>query len=328
MAVIEKRGPYQWRVKIRKKGFPSQTKTFTDKKNAESWARKIESEMERGAFVCSREAENTTLIDALERYAREISVEKKGRAQELRRIAVWKSHPLAQRALASLRGSDFAKYRDERVVAGRASNTIRLELAILSHLFTVARKEWGMESLVNPVQLIRMPRPSVARSRRLGIGEAEQLQAAALESKSHEIGPLIEIALETAARRGEIAAMRWEHVDLKKRTWHIPETKTGAPRTVPLSSKAVEILQRLPRRIDGSVWGMRDDSITQAFCRLCKQAGINGLRFHDLRHEATSRFFEKNLNPSQVRAITGHKTSAMLDRYTHLRAEDLVTMLG
>ena len=97
-------------------------------------------------------------------------------------------------------------------------------------------------------------------------------------------------------RRGEIAAMRWEHLDRKARVLLIPETKTGAPRHVPLSSQALAVLDALPRKIDGSAWSMRPDSISQAFERICSTAGIKGLTFHDLRHEATSRLFEKGLN--------------------------------
>ena len=129
-------------------------------------------------------------------------------------------------------------------------------------------------------------------------------------------------------RRGEIAAMRWDHMDRKARALLIPETKTWTPRRVPLSTAALGVLDQLPRRIDGRVWAMRPDSISQAFERVCKAADIEGLTFHDLRHEATSRLFEKGLNPMQVAAITGHKTLQMLKRYTHLRAEDLVGMLG
>ena len=126
----------------------------------------------------------------------------------------------------------------------------------------------------------------------------------------------------------------------------IPKTKTGTPRRVPLSSRALVVLDALPRRIDGAVWSMRADSISQAFERVvaaaraayeqeCKQARqkpdaklLKNLRFHDLHHEATSRLFEKGLNPMQVAAITGHKTLQMLKRYTHLRAGDLVGRLG
>ena len=134
-------------------------------------------------------------------------------------------------------------------------------------------------------------------------------------------------------------------VDLKRRTVTLPETKNGEKRIVPLSSEAVRILSGLTRRIDGKVWGMADQSITQAFIRAvsraraayekeCEENGrkpdpsfLSDLTFHDLRHEATSRFFEKGFNPMEVSAITGHKTLQMLKRYTHLKAEDLAERL-
>ena len=151
---------------------------------------------------------------------------------------------------------------------------------------------------------------------------------AAAKAYGGEIGPIITWAIETTMRRGEIAAMRWEHLDPKARTLLYQETKMGTPRKVPLSTRALAVLDTLPRRIDGHVWGMRPDSISQAFEQVCAEAKVEGLTFHDLRHEATSRLFEKGLNPMQVAAITSHKTLQMLKRYTHLRAEDLVGMLG
>ncbi|MHB1565128.1 MAG: site-specific integrase [Acidiferrobacter sp.] len=216
-----------------------------------------------------------------------------------------------------------------RAADGAGPNTIRLDLALLSHLFNVARTAWGMESLANPVELVKGQRPKLpgGRDRRLGGDELPRLQAAAL-TYGGEIGLLTTWAIETAMRRGEIAAMRWEHLDRKARVLLIPETKNGTPRRVPLSVAALAVLDGLPRRIDGRVWGMRPDSISQAFERVCKAAGITGLTFHDLRHEATSRLFEKGLGLMEVASITGHKTVQMLKRYTHLRAEDLVGRLG
>ncbi|MHB1953115.1 MAG: site-specific integrase, partial [Sulfobacillus sp.] len=194
-------------------------------------------------------------------------------------------------------------------------------------LFTVARKQWGMESLGNPVEMVRKPKLPQGRTRRLCDGEGARLLEAA-QAYGGEIQRIITWAIETAMRRGEIAAMRWEHLDRKARVLLIPETKTDTPRQVPLSTRALKALDGLPRRLDGRVWGMHPESISQAFERVCTAAGIAGLTFHDLRHEATSRLFEKGLNPMEVAAITGHKTLQMLKRYTHLRAEDLVGRLG
>ena len=320
MATFRKRSG-SWQALVKKKGFGQIARTFDTKAAAEAWAKITESEMVRGIFVSKKEAEITTLSEALDRYEREVSSSKKGHRREKTRISLWKNHPLAKRVLASIRGNDMATYRDDRLKAGYSANTVRLELAIISHLFEIARKEWGMEGLTNPVKAIRMPSPPAGRDRRLGPEELEKL----LECLSEEMGQVVRFALETAMRRGEIAGMTWEMVDLKKRTVTLPETKNGQKRIVPLSSVAVTILkERLnTQRIDGKVWDIGLDAISQDFARACRMAGISGLHFHDLRHEATSRLFEKGFDTMEVSTITGHKTLQMLKRYTHLRAEDL-----
>ena len=308
-----------------------QVKTFDAKADAEVWARRIEEEIDRGVdravFASRVEAETTTLHEALDRYEREVTPGKKGRADERYKLDVWRRSALAARPLASIPGKDLAAWRDTELGCGSAPGTIRRRLALLAHVFVIARREWGLSSLTNPAGNVRLPPPGPARDRRLVGDELPRLLAAA-QVYGGEIGPLITWAIETAMRRGEIAAMRWDHLDRKARVLLIPETKTGTPRRVPLSTAALAVLDGLPRRLDGRVWGMRPDSISQAFERVCGAAGIEGLTFHDLRHEATSRLFEKGLNPMEVAAITGHKTLQMLKRYTHLRAEDLVGRLG
>ncbi|MHB8388373.1 MAG: site-specific integrase [Acidobacteriaceae bacterium] len=326
MACFQKRSG-AWRALVRRKGHPPQTRTFDTKAEAEAWAAGMESEMARGIFVSRAEAERTTLSEALDRYSVEVACHKKNADREQRRCAWMKQYPITHQMLASVRGKDIAGFASARAAAGAAPNTIRLDLALLSHLFSIARKEWGMESLGNPVELVRKPKLPGGRTRRLVDDEATRLLEAA-HVYGGNVAAVITWAIETAMRRGEIAAMRWEHLDRKARVLLIPETKTGTPRRVPLSSRALQALEGLPRRLDGKVWGMRPDSISQAFERVCTAAGIEGLTFHDLRHEATSRLFEKGLNPMQVAAITGHKTLQMLKRYTHLKAEDLVGMLG
>ncbi len=353
---IKRRGPdgrRVWQVRIRKRGYPQRTRTFSLKAGAEAWALRVERDMESGAATGAAEAEATTLAEALERYAAEVSARKRGAEQERKRITRLLPHPLATRSLASIRGKDIADYIHEREAAGVGPNTVRLELALLSHLFTVARSAWGLESLTNPIMLVKGSRPKLprGRDRRLlpgctgAAGEEERLLTAC-EAYGGPIAAIVTIAIETAMRRGEIAAMRWEHLDRAARVLRVPETKTGLPRRVPLSSRALAVLDDLPRRIDGYVWGIRADGISQAFVRVVKRARagyeaecavagkdadprmLRDLRFHDLRHEATSRLFERGLNPMQVAAITGHKTLQMLKRYTHLRAEDLVELLG
>ena len=318
-----------WQVRIKKAGYPEMARTFTLKTAATAWAKQIEAEMDRGIFVSRVEAEATTLAEALERYALEVAPKKKDAHHDILRCRRFQQRPFARKSLAAIRGKDIAGFIQERQAEGIGANMIRLDLALLSHLFNTARTAWGMESLINPVDIVKGQRPKLpgGRDRRLIDDEYQRLLSAAA-TYGGEIGPIITWAIETAMRRGEIAGMRWEHLDRKDRVLLIPETKNGTPRQVPLSTVALQVLDGLLRRLDGRVWGMRPDSISQAFERVCKVAGIEGLTFHDLRHEATSRLFEKGLNPMEVAAITGHKTLQMLKRYTHLKAKDLVGRLG
>ncbi len=325
MATLTKRKDGQWQAKIRRRGYPLVSKTFGTKAKAERWARIIEKEMDDDLFVSRIEAESTTLKEALQRYLDEITPTKKGVRQESDRIKVWMEHDLACRYLANLRGADFAQYRNQKVKDGANPSTIRNQLNIISHLFNIARKEWGMESLGNPIQNIRMPKMPAGRDRRLQEGEEVLL----LESSDYPMKQLIVLALETGMRLGEITGMQWQNINLKKSTAVLQETKNGERRVVPLSSRARETISTLPRHINGYLFpATSSSSVSHRFATLCRRNNIRGLRFHDLRHEATSRLFEKGLDMMEVASITGHKTLHMLRRYTHLKAEDLARKLG
>ena len=293
---VSRKGPNGrrvWQAKIRRRGYPPQSGTFDSKAKAETWARLIESEMDRGAFIPRTDAEGTTLSEMLDRYEHEVTSHKRGKG-ETSIIKWWRESDLACRPMARIRGKDVADTIKNKEGEGVGPKTIVAHLALLRHLFNIARKEWGMESLGNPVEMVRKPKLPQGRTRRLVDGEEARLLEAA-KAYGGEIQHLIPWAIETAMRRGEIAAMRWEHLDKKARVLLIPETKTGTPRRVPLSSSALQVLEALPRQIDGRVWSLRADSISQAFERVCKAAGIEGLTFHDLRHEATSRLFERKV---------------------------------
>jgi integrase len=350
MATIRKKGEYQWHVQIRRKGFPGQTKTLNTRAEAEAWARQIESEMDRGIFVSRAEAESTTLRSALKRYESEVSAGKKGYDQEKFRIRTWRGNDLALRSLASLRGADFAKYRDERLAAGAAAATVRLDLALISHVFTIAAKEWNIP-VQNPVTNIRLPRQNNARERRLSEEEVRYLLAAvddpgdATKAKERDrrniyMSALVRVAIETAMRQGEMLALTWANVDLSARVARLPDTKNGTVRNVPLSPAAVEAIKGLPRAIGGRVFATTASAVKQSWARAvtraqrnylsdCKASDrepipgfLDDLTFHDLRHEGTSRLAE--IFPMhKLMKITGHKDTRMLARYYHPRAEDM-----
>lgn len=325
MATITKRGGYQWQAKVRRRGYPSVSKTFETQTAAKQWVRMIESEMDRGSYVSRGASESTTLKEAMERYLVEITPSKKGAKQESNRIKVWMRHPLATAFLASIRSSDVARYRDERLEEGISPITVNNELIILSHLFNVARKEWGMESLLNPVANIRKPKLPPGRSRRLEKDEEDRL----ISEADFPMKQLIILALETGMRMGEILSVEWSWIDLNRRLIALCDTKNGESRNVPLSRAALHAVISMPCEGEERVFpGITSSATSHRFRNLCKRVGIEGLRFHDLRHEATSRLFEKNLGLMEVATITGHKTPQMLKRYTHLRAEDLARKLG
>ena len=213
MAYISQRGEF-WRAEVRRRGYKPVYHTFYTKQQAQKWARRVEGEMDAGSFVDRTEAERTTLAEALKRYRQEIVPEKRHPYQEQRRIARWLVNDLSYRTLANLRGTDFARYRDNRRAAGRAENTIRLELQLIRHFFEIERKEWGMEGLPNPLDNIRKPSGSRARDRRLRPGEFEKLIALLSSSRNRWIAPAFELAIETSLRQGALFSLRWEWIDL------------------------------------------------------------------------------------------------------------------
>jgi integrase len=350
MAAIRKRGS-KWQARVKRNG-QTLDKSFLTKADAQRWARTIEAEIERGAFRPYLKSSQITLEAALSKYGRECTPHKRGAAIEYCRIRTLTKHPLAQKTLASLRAADVAAYRDERKQAGRAASTLAKELGLISAVFKIAIAEWGMEDLTNPVVGVKKPRQPNGRERRLLQGEEQWLLQAFDEMERHcgspkkaainpWIQPILIVAIESAMRRGEILSLRWENIDLAKRVAHLPITKNGTSRDVPLSLRAIQTLQSLPRSITGSVFPISANALKLAFKRgLCRARRwyeqhernsdpkmFANLRFHDLRHEATSRLaavFEAH----ELAKVTGHRDLRMLLTYYHPRAEELARKLG
>jgi integrase len=331
LATIQKRqnadGTTSYRAMVRKRGFPHLIQTFSTKTRAEAWAKRMEVAIEDGHAV-STEGQRTTLGEALERYKREETPKKKGAQREVQRVEAWTKHPLSLRFLAKLRGSDFAKYRDERRAQGKAENTVAIELKLISKLYKIAAKDWGMEGLRNPIGSMTMPGPSRKRERRLS-SEEETAILAQLPRSGPYMAPLASLAIETAMRQGELLSLTWGDVDLHKRVAKLHDTKNGEARDVPLSTRAVEIIKAMPRQLEASspLFPLTKDRVIHAFRQACTEAGIQNLHFHDLRHEATSRICDR-LPMHEAMRITGHKTPSMLMRYYHPKAEDLARKLG
>jgi len=327
MASITRRGK-RWVAKIRRKGHPAIQQTFQEKYDAEAWARKTESELERGLYVADlEEARRMTFAEAMNRYLYEyVDGTKHAKNQQNRASALLERSGWGSIALANLRGTQLAQYIKKRQAEGVAGNTIRLDVALISCVFRVASTDWGMEGLRNPVKSVSKPKVATGRNRRLEAGELDSL----MDHCAPKLKPVMLFALETAMRREEIATLTRDQIDFRKRTAFLPKTKNGEERIVPLSSRAIEIIRSVPARLDNSpIFGLPKNHITKYFGRARDKAGIQDLKFHDLRHEATTRLFERrDFDMMEVASITGHKTLSMLRRYTHLRAEDLAQRLG
>ncbi|MFM7011065.1 MAG: tyrosine-type recombinase/integrase [Betaproteobacteria bacterium] len=318
----------RWQVRVRRKGHPTETRSFGTRQDAERWARGLEADMDRGAYVPLGEAQRTTLGDLIERYLVEVTPSLKGAKEDTIRLRALMRNPLCSYALIALTPTSVAKYRDERLQKVSSGTVIR-ELAFISAIINHARREWSI-NIENPVSRVRKPSAPVGRDRVLTAEEEARLIDALRPRgrRSPWLYPLVLLALETAMRRGELLVLRWQDVNLVKRTATLYDTKNGEGRVVPLSSRAVEVLQALPRSISGHVIPMTPFAVYAAFDRATDRAKIDGLRFHDLRHTAITRMAEKLPNLIELAAVSGHKSLRMLQRYYHPRAEDLAYKLG
>jgi integrase len=352
MATLVKTPSGTWKALVRKNGWPTNIKTFRTKRDAEDWARRTEDEMVRGVHIVRATAERMTLAAALKRYTAEVTPTKRPSTLEgeLRRAAILERH-LGKYSLAALNPEVIAHFRDMRLAGEdrkdengkpvpRANNTVRLELALLGHLFTIAIKEWGIGLVVNPVMSIRRPAPGPGRNRRLTEDEEKRLLAAVDAHSNPMLRWIVRVALTTGMRASEILTLHRPQVDLQRRIVRLLETKNTSPRTVPLSAAATavfrEALNHPIRPIDtdlifygepGRDGKRRPYQFNPVWLNIKRELKLTNVHFHDLRHEAVSRFVEAGFSDQEVSAISGHKSMQMLKRYTHLRAEDLVEKL-
>lgn len=327
MASFRQRGG-KWQARVIRDGFPDQTKTFETKADAEKWARALESEIDRGQFVSVNEAQRNTLRDLIERYLVEVTPTLKGATEDTIRLKAMMRKPIARWSMANLSAARIAAFRDERLKEVSSGTVIR-ELAYLSAIINHARREWGI-NVSNPVQMVRKPPSPQARARVLTDEEVARLLQALepVGRRSHWTKPVVQLALATAMRRGELLALRWENVDLVGRAAFLSDTKNGDSRTVPLSSAAVKVLAELPRHISGEVFPVKAFTLDAAFKRGLRRAGMEGIRFHDLRRTAITRMAEKLPNVIELAAVSGHKSLMVLKRYYRPTAEELARKLG
>jgi integrase len=329
MASITERGSFQWQAIVRRRGFATETKTFETEPEAREWAAMVEAKMLLNQHADNRQFARTTLGQLLERYGEFIKERSLGAKQELKRVAQIKKRPLSERYVLSLTPFDFEQYEIERLKSVGA-NTVRLELCLMRSAFKRAIKKWGLQ-MQNPVGSMDAALPSGRDRRLIGDEEARLLAAAREDSRFPQaLEMAILLAIETGLREGRLATLSWADVDLDTGVVKVlsknPRKDEMKAVTVPLSSRAVLLLRSLPRSINGRVFGEAfetGDDLGRAFRHATKRAGIQGLTFHDLRHEAASRL-APHMNAQTLAKVMTWKSIQMAMRYYNPLDQELV----
>jgi integrase len=346
MASIDKLPSGRWRARVRRKDNRPITRTFERWEDATAFARRVESEQERGVWKDNAVADATPLGDGVDRYEKKVTPGKKSAGREQSMIGIIRDDAQAlgilDKPMSKIDGGDLAELRDKWKADGVTPATIVRRMAIVSHLYSVARDEWKMKGLLNPARDVKLPKVRNRRKRRITPAELEAIITA---SESVEFPAFARLLCETAMRRGELQALTWERVNLRARVALLPDTKNDEDRDVPLSKAAVAILRARPKPHAGRVFTITADAFSKAFRRARARARrqyeaeckahqrrpsptfLVGMRMHDERHEATSRLADK-LHILDLAAVTGHKDLRTLQRYYHADAKALAKKIG
>ena len=304
-----------WQAQVRIKGQGSISKSFYLRKDAQIWATDQEALMLSGKWK-KRDYSTLRLSDLMKKYMQEVTPKKKGRGPEERRLRrLLRETDLINNLLQEVDPPVIAEYRDRRLKDG--VRACQYDLVLIRHAWNIARLEWGWDIGSNPVEQIKLPKNNPPRERRLRVGEYDLLKIKALKTRVWYLWPIIEMAIETGMRRGEILSLEWINIDFERARLLLPMTKNGRSRWVPLSKKAILILGQVPRT-SNLVFPVSEVAVRQAWERLRKRSGLMDLNFHDFRHEAISRMFEKGLNVPEVASISGHRTASQLFRYVQV----------
>ncbi len=330
MAAIQKRGN-AFRVRINRKGYDTQSKTFKTRIEAAKWARQIETQIDQGLIQPSKTQVNRMLDvnlgfdEAAAHYIKHHSIHKRNCKTESGTIRslmkYWGSTPVHK-----IDKTKVFEVRDDLLSKGRSGDTVNHYYSAISKIYQMLQNEWAI-LVINPMKGVKRLPANPSRTKRVTGAMHTALLFACNQSTSPLLTPIVQIALETGMRRGEIMGMKWADVDLTQRRIYLHQTKNGHPRQVPLTQQAVKILSELAHTDPDVVFPIGMDALRRYFEKAVKQAkcawsteGANpfdDIRFHDLRHEALSRLSDAGLNVIELAHISGHKTLAMLARYTH-----------
>ena len=322
MASILRTPTGTWRAFVHYKGV-NKSQTFKTKAAAAAWGRQQEQQIDAGVTAPPPQPESPKMVDILDRYLREITPLKRGIQPETSRIAALKAR-FGELTLQQMNKDVVLAWLVERKTQV-SGDTFRRDMDLLSAVLEMATVGWEYPG-ANPVPVVRklislnhlLPAKKV-RERRLEPGEYKKLLRGLRETPT--MRDIVRLVIESGLRRKEVAAIT--RVELRHDGLFVTKDKTETLGTIPFSRRARRILLRYPNG-----FGMQRDSMTQAFGRACDREGIEDLRLHDLRREATSRYFEKGLSVPEVQSITRHKDLRSLSVYTRPRPGDVSKKLG
>lgn len=328
MASIEKTSAGTWRVRVRKAGV-ARSETFKTKAEAQAWGNEQEVE---AVSVRRGNLPKKTLGDAIKRYKEEVIPAKKGARWELLRIELLeRTWNRSDTLFADITADDFAGLRDERSKQVSPASVAR-ELTILKAMFSVAVTEWKWLH-ANPTKGVKMPESPPHRTRRVSPADSAAILLAAGYDDSSPVSSSMDetmvaflLGCETAMRSGEMLALTRRHYHREKRIVHVPRSKNGSARDVPLTPRAIELLDKLPgdgERLFSISDGVRDTLFRDARDR----SGVEDLHFHDTRREGTSRLAKK-VDVLTLARITGHKDLKMLMVYYQTDMAEVAAGLG
>lgn len=316
-----------WRALIRLKGRKPISKRFRTKAEADAWAHETEKRMREGRAV--EAGDKLTIADLIARYRklRDASrpiLDTSNEHYMLKHLA----DDIGNLAAARLTSEDLVGWAQKRKDQGAGPYTINMELSKLGTVYRYAGMTLGLPDVVHAARPLLNHLGLIGgggkRERRPTSDELERLIAAA----PAWLAEVIEFAVATAMRRGEIVRLLWVDVDEKRRVITVrnrkdPRRKQGNDMDVPLLPRAWDILKKRRGASDTLLFPYHEQTISKYFKQLCTELGIPDLHFHDLRHEGTSQLFEEGFAIQEVALVTGHKDWRNLRRYTNLKPESL-----
>lgn len=326
---VSSKGKISYRTRVRMKGFPEQSATFKRKTDADRWGQKTASEMKEGKYFGTNEARKHTLSELINRYIETIIQKKtdsrKFKQNQIQQLEWWNKQIGAYR-IGDITPALIAEYRDKISTPEKKllNATINRYLAALSHVFTIAVNEWGWSGS-NPLLKVTRMREAKGRTRYLSDEERQRLLNACKNYNNKILYTVVVLALSTGARFTELMTLKWEQIDIDRGVALLLKTKNGEIRNIYFSGLALELIKKLYDERDNESELVFHGSkktmpmkIDKHWKKVIEIAQIKDFRFHDLRHSAASYLAMNGASSVEIAEVLGHKTLAMVKRYSHL----------